>query len=51
VKNNLNPKQSFDSTKTGLSNIKARYELLKKDGLKIEKNDTEFIVSAPLLDG
>ncbi len=50
VKNNLNPKQSFDSTNTGLSNIKARYELLNKDGLKIEKNDTEFIVTVPLLD-
>ena len=50
VKNNLNPKQSFDSTHTGLSNIKARYELLKEDGIKIEKSATEFIVIIPLLD-
>jgi len=50
VKNNMNPKQSFDSTKTGLSNIKARYELLKEDGFKIEQSATEFIVSVPLLD-
>ena len=50
VKNNLNPKHSFDSTKTGLSNIKARYELLKEDGFKIEKSATEFIVTVPLLD-
>jgi LytS/YehU family sensor histidine kinase len=50
VKNNLNPKQSFESTNTGLSNIKARYELLKEDGIKIEKSTTEFIVTVPLLD-
>jgi LytS/YehU family sensor histidine kinase len=50
VKNNLNPKQAFDSTETGLSNIKARYELLKEDGFKIEKNESEFIVTVPLLD-
>jgi hypothetical protein len=50
VRNNLNPKQSLNSTETGLSNIKARYGLLRDNGLKIEKNATEFIVSVPLLD-
>jgi len=50
VKNNLNPKQSLDSTKTGLSNIRARYGLLRKDGLKIEKNATEYMVFVPILD-
>jgi LytS/YehU family sensor histidine kinase len=50
VKNNLNPKQSFESTKTGLSNLKARYKLLKEDGFKIEKSVTEFKVTVPLLE-
>ncbi len=50
VKNNLNPKQSLDSTKIGLSNIKARYELLKEDGFNIEKSTTEYIVTVALLD-
>ncbi|KPA16269.1 signal transduction histidine kinase [Candidatus Magnetomorum sp. HK-1] len=50
VKNNLNPKQPFESTNTGLSIIKTRYELLNEDGIKIEKSETEFIVTVSLLD-
>jgi hypothetical protein len=50
VKNNLNPKQSFESTNTGLSIIKTRYKLLNEDGVKIEKSGTEFIVKVPLLE-
>jgi sensor histidine kinase YesM len=50
VKNNLNPQRFIDSTKTGLSNIKARYEILDTAGLNIEKSETEFIVTVPLLD-
>jgi hypothetical protein len=50
VKNNLNPKQSFESTNTGLSIIKTRYKLLNEDGVTIEKSGTEFIVKVPLLE-
>ena len=50
VRNSLNLKQSFQSTKTGLSNIKNRYKLLNKKGFKIEKKETEFIVTVPLID-
>jgi len=49
VKNNLNPKQSFNSTQTGLSNIKARYKLIHEDGFKTEKKETQFIATVPLL--
>lgn len=50
VKNNLNPQRFIDSTQTGLSNIKARYEILHVEGLKIEKSDTAFTVTVPLLE-
>jgi len=51
VKNNLNPKESIESTGTGLSNIKARYGLLGGDGIRIERTAREFIVTVPLLEG
>jgi two-component system LytT family sensor kinase len=50
VKNSLNPKQTFNSTKTGLPNLKARYQLLKDNGIKIDKSKTEFTVTIPLLE-
>jgi two-component system LytT family sensor kinase len=50
VTNNLNPKQSIDSTKTGLSNIRARYAILNKNGMTIENDGHEFKVSVSLLE-
>jgi LytS/YehU family sensor histidine kinase len=50
VKNNLNPKESIDSTNTGLSNIKARYNLLNSNGILIEKDQNEFKVTVPLFE-
>jgi LytS/YehU family sensor histidine kinase len=50
VTNSLNPRQALNSTATGLSNIRARYELLNADGFKIEQNESSFTVTVPLLD-
>jgi len=50
IKNNLNPKKTLYSTKTGLENIQKRYELLKKEGFRIEVIEDEFIVYVPLIE-
>ncbi|NOU62120.1 sensor histidine kinase [Marinifilum caeruleilacunae] len=50
VKNNLNPKSELHSTFTGLSNIKSRYELLKKEGFSVEQNLSHFTVRIPLIE-
>jgi sensor histidine kinase YesM len=49
VKNNLQLKESSYSTKTGLSNLVKRYELLEGDDIIVEQNDSYFIVKVPLL--
>ncbi|MBI9052427.1 MAG: histidine kinase [Bacteroidales bacterium] len=49
VKNNLQLKESSYSTKTGLSNLVKRYELLEGDDIIVEQNDSFFIVKVPLL--
>lgn len=49
VKNNLNLKQSIQSTKNSLSNMKNRYKLLNKESFKVEKIGKEFIVTVPLI--
>ncbi len=50
VKNNLNPKSMVQSTQTGLSNTRKRYELLRIKGFKYEKTETEFVVTIPLIE-
>jgi hypothetical protein len=50
VINTLRPKTVVDSTKSGLSNIRCRYQLLGKNEVEIETTKQEFIVTVPLLD-
>lgn len=50
VKNNLNPKAVIESTKTGLTNIKNRYRLLGDYEIEVENNNSEFVVTIPLID-
>lgn len=50
IRNNLNLKSKVQSTKTGLSNTKKRYELLKIEGFIYEKTENEFIVTIPLIE-
>ncbi len=50
VKNNFQPKnQVQSSTGVGLKNIENRYALLSKEKIIIEKTETEFCVTLPLL--
>ncbi len=50
VRNNLQRRHQFlPSTKTGLENIKKRYQLLGDYQILIEENTNEFIVGLPLL--
>lgn len=50
IKNNINPKYTTEkSTGTGIKNVINRYELLTKEKVDIEKTDTDFIVSIPLI--
>jgi len=49
VKNNIQLKESSYSTKTGLSNLIKRYELLDKSNIQIEHADNFFKVKIPLL--
>lgn len=49
VENNVRIKETSYSTKTGLSNLLKRYELLSKNKIKIESNDTMFLVEIPFL--
>ena len=50
VRNNYQPKTSrLDSTRVGLSNIRARYELLAQPSPVVEATASEFTVTLPLL--
>ncbi len=50
VKNNLQPRQEkVESTKTGLQNIRKRYEYLSDQEVQFRKTDHEFIAILPLL--
>lgn len=49
VKNNLKLKESSYSTKTGLSNLVKRYELLESLDILVEQTDDYFLVKVPLL--
>ncbi len=50
VSNNLQVIDNVDSTYTGLSNLKKRFELLKKDGFSYGEQDGKFVVTVPLID-
>ena len=51
VKNNLQPKSSLEkSTKTGLANIRKRYELLGNRKIDIITTTKNFMVAVPLID-
>ena len=51
VKNNLQlSKIEVESTKTGLENIKRRYELLAGMEVLIEKSEEEFCVLLPIIE-
>ena len=51
VKNNLQPKQVLEkSTKTGLENIRKRYQYLTKNKVHVDANNKFYAVSIPLLE-
>ncbi len=51
VRNNLQLKKTIEkSTKTGLSNIRKRYQYFGKRNIDIINTATNFLVAAPLLD-
>ena len=49
VNNTLNKKETAYSTKKGLENITKRYKMLSDKQVVVEQNDTNFIVSIPLI--
>ncbi len=51
VSNSLNKKEVDlnNSSKTGLNQIKQRYEIYKTEGFKFYKTDSEFIVELPII--
>lgn len=50
VKNNLQPKKSLErSTKTGLQNIKKRYQLLGQEDIDVITTAKNFMVTIPLI--
>ncbi len=49
VSNTIQEKLEKDSTGIGLSNLKARYEYLSEQKVKVETRDNRFWVSIPLL--
>lgn len=50
VKNNFQPKTTLEnSTKTGLANIKKRYEFLGKNNVEIINTKENFMVAVPLM--
>jgi hypothetical protein len=51
IKNNVHVKETSYSTKTGLSNLLNRYELLSDKKIRIESNDVSFLVEVPFLLG
>ncbi|MFW5705753.1 MAG: sensor histidine kinase [Bacteroidota bacterium] len=51
VRNNLQPKNTNSySTGIGLDNIRSRLEILTDREMQVEKTNTEFVVTVPLLD-
>ncbi|MHA6278594.1 sensor histidine kinase [Salinimicrobium sp. CAU 1759] len=51
IKNNLQPRlDSIESTKTGLQNIRRRYELLSAREIELKPTEKEFCVLLPLLE-
>lgn len=50
VRNNLQARQEkVQSTKTGLNNIRKRYQYLAEEAVSIEETSDEFVVKLPLL--
>jgi hypothetical protein len=49
LSNNLQVKMTSESTGQGLKNIEGRLKLLTARPVKIEKTETEFKVSVPLV--
>ncbi len=49
VANNLNPRNSSYSTKTGLENLRKRYSLLTDEKPVMSKTENEFIVEIPII--
>ena len=49
VKNNLNKKDVVYSSRKGLKNILDRYKMFTDQKVKVQKTETEFIVSLPLI--
>ncbi|MFD1094176.1 sensor histidine kinase [Salegentibacter chungangensis] len=50
VRNNLKPrKEALKTTRTGLENIKRRYQYLTDRKIEIDRTETEFIAKLPLL--
>jgi len=49
ITNNLNPRQTEKTQKTGLKNIEKRYKFLTNDSVIIDKTDQAFSVSIPLI--
>ncbi len=49
VTNNLQPRKDVISTGVGLKNIEQRYSLLTDRKVRVEKTETEFSVTIPLL--
>lgn len=50
VSNNLQPRiDKAESTRTGLENIKSRYRFFSDEEVEIQRTETDFIVSLPLL--
>ncbi|MCV9388242.1 sensor histidine kinase [Reichenbachiella ulvae] len=51
IRNNLQTKHSLEiSTKTGLENIKKRYQLLGQRAINVVKTEKDFIVQVPLIE-
>ncbi|QDO95247.1 histidine kinase [Formosa sediminum] len=50
VSNNIHSKDNVDSTLTGLSNLKKRFELLERDGFTYGKLENKFLVAIPLIE-
>ena len=49
VSNNINKKKDVNSESTGLNNLNTRYKIISDKSIQIEKLETEFKVTLPLL--
>ncbi|MFZ4726700.1 MAG: sensor histidine kinase [Paludibacter sp.] len=49
VVNNLQPKQTVESTGQGLKNIEGRYRFISNEPIKIVKDEKQFSVTIPLI--